>query len=290
MLAGEVDDMWGLKSALEAENRVLAMLTPEDMKSRFGFSAPNALLLSEKVHDKTINPNFMRVLADYLRQQKGNEVVDGVLRNVYTDDPTQGGYAEIAPNDGSGTRFVPFSRLVMSLGAQRITDSNSKPLLDVVAARGVSSIALVYMPQSRSLPNATVCGATNHVTHLAGPVPTVRNGETVNCYLVKLTCSACITPNVLDRSCADYDSVAAVGLLSAARQTLGCEVEPITLWGCNRQVSRWGQSHWLEVKSNGETVALSDCGTHRPLASSGIHVQLGAGGGGLTVGPSQPPV
>ena len=147
----------------------------------------------------------------------------------------------------------------MSLGSQRIVDKkksrNDSLLLDVVAARGISCIALLEMPPTMRLPNATVCGATNHITHLAGPVPS-KNAEgevTKHSYLVKLTCAACITPSVNDRSCADYDSVAATGLISAARQTLGGQVAvvPLTVWGCNRQVSRWGQSHWLEVEGGG---------------------------------------
>lgn len=285
----EKKDLQGLKQALENEGRVLNELTSEDMTKRFGFSPSGALMIGEKMHDKTINPNFMMLLSDYLKKS-GNTVIDGVLTTVYSDNPDEGGLVEFTV-DGE-PKTLPFSRLVLSLGSQRLVDNDNKPLLDIVAARGISCIALIEMPTDMKLPSATVCGATNHVTHIAGPVPTRKaNGEIVNCYLAKLTCSACITPSVNDRSCADYDSIAATGLIATTRKTFGnrATVLPLTLWGCNRQVSRWGQSHWLELQMEKDGVAtLKDFGTSRPQKATGVHVQLGAGGGGLTVGPSQP--
>jgi len=281
--------MKGLETALERESRVFEYLLPLSMKERFGFYPPNVILMGEKTHDKIINPNFMTLLSSFL-QSKGNTVLDGVLTEIYTDNPSKGGYVKIDINQGS--KLVPFNRLVLSLGSQRLTDKNGNALLDIVAARGISSIALLYLPKDRKLPSATVCGATNHVTFLQGPVPITRKNSEFDCYLVKLTCSACITPNIIDETCADYDSIAAVGLLAATRQTLDCEIEPLTVWGCNRQVSRYGQSHWLEVKAEQERVSLIDRGTYRPQEEKhgGIFVQLGAGGGGLTIGPSQPPL
>ena len=281
--------MKALKTALERESRVFELLDPSITKRRFGLPFENALMIGEKCHDMIINPNFMMILSSYL-QNKGNKVIDGVLVDIYTDDPSRGGYVKVVANKEGETLLIPFDRLVLSLGTQKVTDKNGKALLDIVAARGVSCIAMAYLPKGSKLPQATVCGATNHVTALAGPIPVMRGKEPSECYLVKLTCSACITPNVVDRTCADYDSIAATGLISAVRQTLACEIEPLTVWGCNRQVSRWGQSHWLDVKMDNGNIQLIDKGTHLSRSTCGIHVQLGAGGGGLTIGPSQPPL
>ena len=140
--------------------------------------------------------------------------------------------------------------------------------------------------------HSVVCGATNHVTRLAGPV-VLRDpgsGRDCNTYLVKMTCCACITPNVIEPSNTHYDGVAAVGLVSAVRQSLNTEVEVLTVWGCNRQVSRWGESHWLSVGelTQGKRV-IQDSGPYRPQTDSGVHIQLGAGGGGITQGPARAP-
>lgn len=250
-------------------------------------------MFGEKTHDKYLNPNFMQLLAERLREKRC-EVVNGVISRVFTDSPEEGGILEYTVNGGNGERvYVPFKKLVLSLGAQRVLDGASDPMLDIVAARGVSMLAFAYLPEDQILPPGTVCGATNHVTSLAGPVPTeiVKDGKRMNAYLVKLTCSACITPSVLDETGSNYDAVAATGLLAAARNVMGCDFEVLTVWGCNRQVCRWGQGHWFEVQPapNGKIVALKDMGTHKPDRATGILVQLGAGGGGLTQGPSRAP-
>jgi len=114
-----------------------------------------------------------------------------------------------------------------------------------------------------------------------------------------MTASACITPNISEKDSANYDGTAAVGLISSARETLDCKIEILTVYGCNRQVSEYGQSHWLSPSLNDQaTSAFSlqprghdqDLGTHRLSNSRGIVIQMGAGGGGLTQGPAQPPL
>jgi hypothetical protein len=289
---GEVDGIVSLKEGLEAEGRKLVILSENDIQNRYGFLL-KGFLFAEKTHDKYLNPNFMQLLADRLAAKKC-EVVNGVISNIYSDSPEAGGVLEYTVNGGDGSPvFVPFKKLVLSLGAQRVLDGQGNTMVDIVAARGVSMLAFAYLPEDQILPAGTVCGATNHVTSLAGPVPTgiVKDGKQMNAYLVKMTCSACITPTVLDDSGSNYDAVAATGLLAAARNVMGCDFEVLTVWGCNRQVCRWGQGHWFEAQAapGAKTVELKDVGTHRPDRSSGVIVQLGAGGGGLTQGPSRAP-
>ncbi|CAM4754954.1 unnamed protein product [Rotaria magnacalcarata] len=85
---------------------------------------------------------------------------------------------------------------------------------------------------------------------------------------MRFTAGACITPNVSDENAANYDGTIALGLVAAVRNTLGesCQIEPLIVHGCNRQVSRHGQISWIEPYP-------------------GIHVQYGAAGGGLTRAP-----
>jgi len=87
--------------------------------------------------------------------------------------------------------------------------------------------------------------------------------------------------------------VHAAGLLTSVRQTLGCKVDVFALYGCNRQVSQHGQTHWLSpLKAQGANSLFAprghelDRGTHRSLEP--VTFQMGAGGGGLTQAPSQP--
>jgi hypothetical protein len=158
-------------------------------------------------------------------------------------------------------------------------------------------MGVAWVPPDRSLPPVFVCGATNHATALSGPVPTVVGGKPVNAYLLKMTCSAMITPNAVGPHTADYDGTAATGLVSAVRTTLDCPVDVVTVWGCNRQVSRFGQTQWLKlndtlVSQPTPDLACAAATPHRPPESEfsrGIIVQLGAGGGGLTQAPSQQP-
>ncbi len=262
----EVAEILTLQKNLAKEQRQLTMLSKEEMKARYGF-VPSGLMYAEKTHDRVLSPNFMSLLTTYLKKQ-GGQVLNGTLTTLYLDQHVPGGIAEYQTPQGRRV-LLPFSRLIMSLGSQPILDEHDKPLFDVVAARGVSVLAYARLPQGYQLPPALVCGGTNHVTKLSERPVVVKgdDGTVYDQYLVRISAGACITPNVSEQSSADYDASIAVGLIAAVRRTLdSCVIEPITVFGCNRQVSQHGQTNWM---------------TPYP----GIHIQYGAGGGGLTRAP-----
>lgn len=281
-----------MKASVNAEKRVVRDVGTKELMERFGFIPNNGIAFGEKIHDRTLNPNFIQLISEYMIS-RGNIVMNGVLKTIYTDNPENGGYIEVQLNDE--TKIIPFSNLILSLGHQRITDENNNSFIDIVNARGVSTMALLYMPLDKKIPVATVCGATNHVTKIAGPIITTKPNDLntkYNVYLVKLTCAACITPRLFDETNTYYDSIAATGLMSAARKTLGGELDILTVWGCNRQVSRHGELHWLsigDINNNNNKRIVIDNGPNRNYDNNGIHIQVGAGGGGLTQGPSLSP-
>jgi hypothetical protein len=126
-----------------------------------------------------------------------------------------------------------------------------------------------------------------------------EDGQTYKSYLVRMTCGACITPNVSEKESANYDATSATGLIAAVRQTLDAPIEVLTVYGCNRQVSEHGQSHWTTIPVNRPPYPVNsflsprghdlDLGTHRPAKHRGVIIQMGAGGGGLTQAPAQAP-
>jgi len=267
--AEEINDLTSLREDLARENRQLLSLPDSEFKARYGFTSPYAACIVDKTHDKVLQPHFMRAITSYLAS-KGSSIIDGRVTAVYTDDPAQGGLVEYVPTQGvthAGVAakrvLVPFSRLVMSLGAQRVhtvapSGEVSRPALDVVCARGVSSLAIAYVPQPapdcgppKILPPVVLCGATNDCVVVGGPVSVTRDvdGHPQQChaYLLKVTSGACITPNVLDDASTHYHAVSAVGMFTAVRRTLDCDVLPVAVWGCNRQMSQFGETHWLEV-------------------------------------------
>jgi hypothetical protein len=263
----EILELNALKAGLTIEGRILNIISNEDMMNRYGF-LPNGLIYGEKLHDRVISPNFMKLLNNYI-QQHGGKVINGTLTTIYVDNQETGGIAEYQI-EGGQKHLLPFSRLILSLGNQPILKKNNKPLFDIVAARGVSVLAHVYVPNGYRLPPVLVCGETNHATKLTENPVSVKadDGKSYDLYLMRFTAGACITPNVSDESTANYDGTIAVGLISSVRNTFGnqCKIEPIFVYGCNRQVSRHGELRWIE-----------------PFP--GIHVQYGAGGGGLTRAP-----
>ncbi|CAF3166031.1 unnamed protein product [Rotaria sp. Silwood2] len=263
----EISELQTLKAALENEGRTFRILSKEEMLQRYGF-IPNGLMYGEKQHDRVMFSNFMKILINYIRNQ-GGKFIDGTLTTIYVDDQQSGGIAEYDTPDGQ-KHYLPFSRLILSLGNQPIIGKNNRPLFDVVAARGVSILAHVYVPLDYRLPPVLVCGETNDATKLSENPAQVKDsqGKIYNLYLMRFTAGACITPNVSDESAANYDGTIAVGLVTAVRKTLGesCRIEPLLVHGCNRQVCRYGQISWIE-----------------PFP--GIHVQYGAAGGGLTRAP-----
>ncbi|HVT61871.1 MAG TPA: FAD-dependent oxidoreductase [Legionellaceae bacterium] len=259
----EVADLLALKENLTKEGRELKLLSKAEMKERYGF-VPNGQLYGEKTHDRVLSPNCMTVLKNYIKQH-GGKVINGTLTTVYTDHQTPGGVAEYQTPEGQ-TVFIPFTRLIMSLGSQPILNEKEEPLFDVVAARGVSVLAYAYVPVDFQLPPVMVCGGTNHVTKLDEHAVRVtgKDGRPYDQYLLRMTAGACITPNVSEETSAKYDGSIAVGLIAAVRQTLkDCSIEPFSVIGCNRQVSNEGQIKQIN-----------------PFP--GIYIRYGAGGGGLT--------
>ena len=262
----EVADLLAFKENLAKENRELVLLSAEDMLKRYGF-VPEGKLFAEKTHDRVLSPNFMSILTNYISDH-GGHVLNGTLTTIYTDGKTPGGIAEYQTPDGQ-KNYILFSRLIMSLGSQPVLDQAGKPLFDVVAARGVSVLAFVRVPKGQQLPPVVVCGGTNHATKLSDQPTSVRDelGREWDQYLLRMTAGACITPNVSTRESVDYDASVAVGLVAAVRKTLSnCHIEPITVYGCNRQVSKYGHTQWVS-----------------PFPR--MHIQYDAGGGGLTRAP-----
>jgi hypothetical protein len=262
----EVADLKTLKKNLEKEGKILDLLSEEEMIKRYGF-APKGLMYGEKKHDRVLSPQFMEILTQYI-QKNGGKVIKATLTTVYADNEQTGGIAEYRTTDGQ-KNFIPFSRLILSLGTQLIVNANDKPMMNVVSARGVSGLLYVRVPKNYSFSPVIVCGGTNHLTKLSKPVAVQGDdGKQYDLYLMRATAGACITPNVSEKDTANYDGTIALGLITSVQKTLGdeCQAEPITIYGCNRQVSQYGETRWLN-----------------PLP--GIYVQYGAGGGGLTRGP-----
>ncbi len=293
---GEKQALIDMKEGLKKEGRTLTLLSSGEFESRYGFVPPEGIAFGEKTHDAVLSPDFMELLANRI-ETLGGKVINGTLQTIYTCCPNEGGVVEYQTFDGK-KHYVPFSNLVLSLGNQRILGADDKPIFDVVTARGVSALAIAYVPKGRGLPPVLVCGGTNHATKLSEPITVQKDdGNSYDAYLLRMTGAACITPNVSEKDSANYDGTAAVGLISAVRKTLDCEVEVITVYGCNRQVSEYGQSHWISPPIGDQPTSsflaprghYLDQGTHR-LDSRTIKVQMGAGGGGLTQGPAQPPL
>jgi hypothetical protein len=223
----EVQDLSDLAQGLKQEGRALRYLTREEVRTRFGFVPSNGKAFAMKPHDRILTPDFIPLLAQHVIDNNG-KVINGYVTDVFTDDPTVGGVVCVTRNDTKETQHLPFSKLVLSLGNQRVLGKTGAPLMDIVAARGVSALAVAYVAPGISLPAGTVCGATNHATALAGPIAIEKDGKASHAYLLKLTCSATITPNVTTADSANYDSVCATGLMTAVRQTLDCPVEVFT--------------------------------------------------------------
>ena len=142
----------------------MQILSETELLNRFNYR-PKGLLFGEKTHDRILSPHFLSLLSSRIVQQKG-KVIDARVTTIYTDDPDAGGI--LAYQTGVGeTQHIPFKKLVMSLGTQQVFGVDRSPLFDIVAARGVSTVALAYLPKDARLPPAVVCGDTNHATRLS---------------------------------------------------------------------------------------------------------------------------
>jgi hypothetical protein len=282
----EQENLLSMQKSLSKEHRAFPFLSEKEIVEEFGYR-PQGVAFAKKIHDRTLSPHFLKVLSERTLN-KGGRVIDGRVTRIYTDDPNKGGIIEYQTNNKNETHYLRFRRLVMSLGTQQVLGVDDVPLFDIVAARGVSAIALARLSKEAVLPPTVVCGGTNHVTKLAGPVPF----EGKNLFLLRMTCGACITPT---SDSADYDATAALGLRTAVSTVLKDKVEILTAYGCNRQVSQYGQTHWLQVPVTLKTASRGltprgekeDIGSSLPTHSSGIFIQYGAGGGGLTQAPAQ---
>lgn len=261
----ELDALYSQKKNLAKEGRTFNILSGEDLKERFGFSF-QGLAFADKTHDRVLSPCYKALLSDHIEQQ-GGTIIDGTLKTVYSDGQKPGGIAHYRTRDGQD-HYLAFGQLLMSLGNQTIQDFNKKPLFDTIGATGSSGLAFVYTPVYYKLPQVAVFGGTNHVTRLSEPVTVKHEGQEKNLHLMRLTAGACITPTYRGEEGAHHDSTISLGLLSAVRKTLGeaCTVQVLTLQGCNRVVSKHGQTTWIQPYP-------------------GIHIQFGAGGGGLTRAP-----
>lgn len=281
----EKQDLLSMQSNLLKEQREFCILDEKQIIDHFGY-IPEGNAFGKKTHDRALSPHFINLLSDRILKN-GGKVIDAWVTTIYTDDPDLGGILEYRTNSDNKIHYTPFKKLVMSLGTEAILGIDDKPLFDIVSARGISMIALAHLPMEAKLPPVIVCGDTNHVTKLAGPLP--YQGK--NLFLLRMTCGACISPT---SDSFDYDGNAAVGLKSAVSDVLKGKIEVITASGCNRQVSQYGQIHWLSVpktlKSNSSGLTPrgtnEDAGCSLPNKSSGIFIQYGAGGGGLTQAPS----
>lgn len=283
----EKEGLLQMLEGLQQEDRKMEVLLEQDIIKRFGY-LPKGVFFGEKTHDRVLSPLFLSLLSKRI-VERGGQVIDAKVKTIYTDDPDKGGFVAYELLGGN-THYVPFKKLVMSLGTQSILGIDDKPLFDIVAARGVSMVALAYLPNKTTLPQAFVCGGSNHVIKLAGPIPF----DEQNLYLLRMTCGACITPN---SDSPDYDGRHAVGLKTAVEDVLKGRVEILTVYGCNRQVSQYGQTHFLQVPKTLKAASLvltprgdkEDIGPSLPYRDSGVYIQYGAGGGGLTQAPSQTP-
>lgn len=276
-----------MHNALAKEGRKFPFLSQFEVTSTFGYT-PHGVAFGNKTHDRTLSPNFLALLSNRIREN-GGRVIEARATTIYTDNPDEGGILEYRTNIDGEKHYIRFEKLVMSLGTQQVYGIDNAPLFDVVSARGVSVVALAYLPMGAKLPPAVVCGGSNHVTKLAGPIQ--HQGQ--HLFLLRMTCGACIAPT---SDSANYDGVAATGLIKAVGSVLKGRIEVLTVYGCNRQVSQYGQIHWLQVSSTLKSNATGltprgndeDVGSSLPKSPSGIFIQYGAGGGGLTQAPSAP--
>lgn len=280
---------------LEKEGKGLQFLSREQMQERYGF-VPEGVAFAIKGHDIALSPHFVKLISQRI-EKLGGTVINGTLTEIFVDNPDEGGIIQYKTPNGM-KHYVSFSHLVCSLGSQRILDRDGLPLFDAVTARGVSALVLLRIPQNCELPPILVCGDTNNVTLLSEAVETEIDGQKYRTYLARLTAAACITPTIAEEESSYYDGTAAIGLISAVRSSLNCHVEVLSVSACDRQVSQYGQSHWMTAPPQGkETRSLFSLqprgstlklGTFRNYLSR-IIFHIGAGGGGLTLGPAQPP-
>ena len=81
--AEEKAELYAMKEGLAKEGREIRILFPDEMLERFGF-VPTAEVIGEKTHDRVLNPNFMQLLAQRVKDL-GGQTINGTLTTIYTD-------------------------------------------------------------------------------------------------------------------------------------------------------------------------------------------------------------
>ena len=286
-----------MRKTLLKQGRQLQKLTQFHVDIKYGYEPQDMAFAVEKSYPRIIHPNFMQMVAKRL-ENNGNIVINGVVSAVYTDTPNGGGFVEFTTNSTDGGEamtktIIPYSKLVLSLGNQDIVGEDRKPIMDSVYSRSVSGLGVVYLKKGQKLPSSLAIGPRNHVTNVAGPVRITRDKKLVDCYLVRMTSGACITPQGSgDNGSTDYDSIAATGLVSAVRRWLDSDMEVLSIWGVNNRLTEFGEMHWFQANTELKgSLGLKDVGTSIPdsdACESGVFIQLGAGAGAIVQGPSRP--
>ncbi len=90
--------LYAMKEGLAKERREIRILLPDELLERFGF-IPTGEIIGEKTHDRVLNPNFMELLAQRVKDL-GGTTINGTLTTIYTDGPEQPGYAEYTTVSG----------------------------------------------------------------------------------------------------------------------------------------------------------------------------------------------
>ena len=292
--ADEYEEIRAMRKTLLKQGRQMQKLTQYHVDIKYGYEPKNMSLAVEKLYVRIMHPNFIKRVSEHIGS-RGNSVIDGVVTAVYTDSPEGEGFVEYTLNSGKADEnkvLVPYSKLVLSLGNEDILDENNKPLFDSIYSTSVSSLGMVYLKKGRKMPSSLAVGPANRVTNLAGPVRVVRDQKDFECYLVRMSSGECFTPRTRSTSSSYYDSIVATGLVSAVRRWLSCEMDVLSVWGCSSRFTNFGQMRWFRIVQNADSqqgISLKDIGASRPSdeGSTGIVVQIGAGGAGVVQGPSQ---
>ncbi len=272
----EVADLRTQELNLVKENRKLVFLSKEEMAKR-GYPL-QGLAFAEKTHDRVLSPESKKMMADYIKKT-GGEVIDGTVKTIYADKASNNNtiHAEMAGHTQAivhyqtrdGKDHYTAGQLILSLGKQEILDHNDKTLFDVISATGSSGLAAVFTKPGVSLPRAAVFGGTNHVITVSeSPIKVKYENQERLMYVVRFTAGACVGPADRGREATHHDASISLGLVSSLRHVYrdDCLIKPLTVYGCNRVVSQYGQGHCNETYK-------------------GVRVLFGFGGGGLTRAP-----
>ena len=110
-------------------------LSAAEVQARYGWVPPNGLQFALKPHDRILTPDFMARLRARVETDLGGRSIAGAVQTIYTDRPEDGGVLEYRPQLQPGETgangdtlgaptYLPFTKLVMSLGNQRVLAKN----------------------------------------------------------------------------------------------------------------------------------------------------------------------